>query len=92
MKTAEEFIAFFEAIPDEEWIIGRSANDEGTKFCAIGHIMCKNSKSINALSNLFIELSLITWINDGFHPRYQQETPKARILAVLNDIKNLPIN
>ena len=39
MKTPEEFIEFFEAIPDEDWICG---SIYGPKCCALGHLGVKS--------------------------------------------------
>lgn len=37
-------------------------------------------------------LNMIAWINNGHHPKYQQPTPKARVLAALLDVKKSAIN
>jgi hypothetical protein len=37
MKTKEEFIAFFEAIPEEQWCMSELTNSIG-QHCALGHL------------------------------------------------------
>lgn len=89
--TAEYFYKKFSAIPEERWRAGNFSNQEKTQFCAHGH--CGNDWGVrecpesNALGLLFSRHRLPEIdINDGKHPRYQQPTPKQRILAALSDI------
>ena len=88
--TVDYFIAKFEAIPEEEWCEGEYVSSDGRK-CALGH--CGHSPfgltfEREALINLFKKSGLYASdINDGKHSKYQQPTPKQRILAALRDIK-----
>lgn len=82
------FIAKFEAIPDEQWCVGVSY-DKQERRCASGHCSVLGGE-FNALNRLFPTVGfrkiLPAVINDGEDPRYQQPTPKARILAALRDL------
>jgi hypothetical protein len=86
------FIAKFSAIPEELWTSGEDFNESTGKCCARGHcgIRGKTSECEEgmALYRVF-DSGPNTWpvdINDGHDKRYQQPTPKARILAALNDL------
>lgn len=84
------FISKFEAIPEEKWTTGRYIDENG-RCCAYGHcgvmpnLMTEEAK---ALENLFAKiLQSPDHVNDNKAIHYTQETPKARILAALYDIK-----
>lgn len=87
------FINKFESIPDENWCTSTVKNEQG-QMCVLGHCGILNNVYpakdvillIDLLSNKDSTLD-VTRINDGDHEKYQQLTPKARILAVLKDIK-----
>ncbi len=98
----QQFIEFFSAIPDDQWIKGgipRLLPDGRRQACAISHV--ELTKGHDETSVLFSMRRAsdpsnpsgsapeqIGSINDGHDPRYQQATPKARILAWLNDLKD----
>lgn len=88
------FIKKFEAIPEELWFVGDYISQCGTKRCAAGwcneHINIRNIES-EKMAVVFEPLGrlVIANINDGKDERYQQPTPKQRILAALNDIKKM---
>ena len=94
------FINKFEAIPDENWGINNFVL--GNKCCAYGHcgvvfntgetLESKALEEINKLLPNYGFLGHFTRINDGLNHDYKQETPKTRILAALNDIKNNSCN
>lgn len=81
------FIDKFERIPEELWLVGDFKN--GNRFCAVGlcgenwGIITQESQALRRVLNTESVASL----NDGKDPRYQQPTPKQRILAALRDIK-----
>lgn len=87
--TIDYFINLASSIPDEKWFIGdyMDTNDHSKK-CWMGHINYKNGEY-----DSFTRIALIhntarpSDINDGKSNIYNQETPKLRILAYLNDIK-----
>lgn len=84
------FIKKFEAIPEEMWLAG-GLGDNGGRRCALGHCHADalSSKATKESSLLMVLLKFrAPEINDGEDERYQQPTPKQRILAALNDVKN----
>lgn len=91
------FINKFQAIPEERWCIETTEDDHG-RHCAWGHIVrpkCRIDDFINEgrdLMTLLRDAGLDksgdpSSINNGWDDRYQQPTPKQRILAALYDIK-----
>ncbi len=107
LKTLEEFRAFYDAIPDEEWhtktylksLFDSRGGADPTCRCALGWLMPvkllengvyvearnfdENEDNIDRLQNMLGRA--ISSINDGRNPAYQQATPKARILAAIDD-------
>lgn len=93
MKTKYDrdyFIAKFEAIPEELWSV--KSYGTGGKHCAHGHCGQYSEESV-ALAMLWetdefesIPETISVAINDGEDRRYQQPTPKQRILAALRDL------
>ena len=94
--TVEHFIKKFSAIDDWNWLTGMFSNYELSRHCALGH--CRNnfidyngrivSESTPESTALVGLLPDIVLINDRpFFEKYSQETPKARVLAALNDLK-----
>jgi hypothetical protein len=89
--TVDYFIEKFSAIPDEKWWTGDYENKG--RFCALGHCGEKfmrggMTEESMALGRLFEEylICAVASVNDG-KGLYPQPTPKARILAALQDIK-----
>lgn len=97
------FIKKFEAIPEDLWITGLYYSLDRSGFCALGHCgvtKIERTEEADALESLFIsnlrdiqkvhiKLRLVTSINDGLIDKYNQPTPKKRILAALYDIKKI---
>ena len=97
------FLKKFEAIPDDLWLIGtfQRTDEAGViRRCALGHCGGDGDGKYPEMTNEYIALKRIftyadflgkafyvTTINDGNDPRFQQPTPKARVLAALNHIK-----
>lgn len=92
--TIEYFIAKFEAIPEKDWTTKDYVN-EG-KSCALGHcgvrehldtgwpVTTDEGEELNELL-----CAKVPEINDGEDTRYQQATPKERILAALRDVQKM---
>jgi hypothetical protein len=82
------FIRKFEAIPEELWCIGQYTDGEG-RYCALG--WCRRSGDENGYAEEValerISPFFVPDVNDGHDERYQQPTPKQRVLAALRDIK-----
>lgn len=87
--TVDYFIEKFEAIPEEKWFNGNFKF--GDKYCALGHCGMDDetyTEEGNELLDLFDGYDLsVAGINDRLDPRFLQKTPKQRILAALNFIK-----
>lgn len=81
--TKQYFIDKFSAIPDELWITGNFRDKKG-RCCAIGH--CSIEGEGLALVDIF-GVGSSSCINDGGDPRFQQPTPRARILAALEMVE-----
>ena len=92
MKTAQDFIDFFEAIPDDQWCT--DYYEKNGRRCAEGHLgttdfrITDEARTLNAILRSHPHDSCaVLYINDGARRRYRQSTPKARILAALQDAK-----
>ncbi len=87
------FIKKFRAIPEAKWCTQLLRNHDDTQRCALGHCLTLPdsyfSSECGALQELFSETldTFPGFVNDGDHSRYQQLSPKKRILAALKDIK-----
>ncbi len=88
MKTASEFKAFFGAIPEEQWTTGTVFNRRTGQCCAIGHLTDANQDwhAMRHLADRAVGEDGLILVNDGFHPEYPQPTPKARVLALCEDL------
>lgn len=90
-RDAESFIELFTPIPEEMWCTEKFMDDHG-RCCAEGHCGSTNNNTSELgtkLCLLFFYCNETLWqVNDGTDSRYQQPTPKQRVLAALNDIKN----
>lgn len=102
--NAQYFIDKFTAIPDDKWIVGQLCNSQG-QCCVLGHCgerrgVYEDTPESHALKMLFHTHFLRPDdINDyGSHEfflseerrhKFDQTTPKARILAALEAIKAL---
>lgn len=98
--TKEYFIAKFEAIHEDHWCVGVIQDKYGAR-CARGHCFkTVNSYEDFRLCALFqpkedyfagffgerLVPVIIALINNGQDSRYQQPTPKQRVLAALRDL------
>lgn len=94
--TRDEWIAFFEAIPDEWWLANGHFKDDCGRYCARGHVHQRLNRNSEALMDFMRPLTtpaqamahqdVVSTINDRKDARYQQPTPRARILAALRDL------
>lgn len=87
------FITKFSAIPEEKWTVHSLCNNKGQR-CAIGHCLpnwhwgdIANKYTSDEVMHLSALLEGTILINNGEDHRYQQPSPKKRILAALMDIK-----
>ena len=93
---ADYFLNKFRAIPEEKWIRGTyGAGGPDEPHCALGHcgMRRKNDGSFDsseaiALRDIFRGHFPVHEVNDGFIPHlFPQDSPKERILAALQFIK-----
>lgn len=93
--TADFFINKFEPIHEALWCI-RAIGHYNSPKCALGHCsfgergeFMHDSVERTSLCSMFMRVlrGYVHDINNGDDPRYQQPTPKQRILAALYDIK-----
>ena len=103
MYNAQYFIDRYKPIPDRLWVKGHYVQRLkflGTtlieKHCALGHLGdIGSSKSRTAESQAIMDLfrihlhKSVPTVNDGLCLEYQQKTPKERVLAALEEIKEL---
>lgn len=92
-QTLDDYIAFFDAIPEERWCEAAFWDRVTGQCCALGLLGKRNFSNIPRAASrlqklLGCALSEIAAINDGEHPDYQQPTPKQRVLAYLEDVLN----
>lgn len=94
MKTAQEFRAFFEAIPDEKWDCGGYWHPPTGACCAYGHLGVRlpiqeaTNGDAQRLGEIFAEFGFgVVAVNDGKLMRFSHlYGAKARILAALDEI------
>ena len=92
MKTIQEIIDYMESTPEESWCTDVVRTDN--KNCFFGHLfsMGKDDKEGNELWGMFEEGWATTYmiypVNDGENPKYQQATPKQRVIAYLKDLRD----
>lgn len=85
MKTIQDFIDFYEAIPEEKWTVGIGDSRIGNT-CAIGHLKTFIFDEFMLLRHKNARLKDIYRVNDGKLSDFQQETPKQRVLAFLRSL------
>lgn len=95
-NTKAELIAALSAIPDEQWCVGDYVI--GSACCALGHIGYRDPRTpddykINDDLNRKFRLVIPAWDFDNMHyandernPKFNQSTPKARVLAYLESL------
>jgi hypothetical protein len=96
------FLKKFEAIPEARWTVDVYEKPDTGQFCALGHCGINyngvsNTPEAQAFRDLVEAYSQrhlprdrcarIASVNDGEDDRYDQPTPRQRILALLRDIK-----
>lgn len=85
-KQIDFFLAFFGSIPESEW--GEGGFTHNGRYCALGHCAYKLDWEIAKPIIGDILNENVVAINDGVNPQFKQSTPKSRIMAALNLVKN----
>ena len=87
--NATFFLKKFVGIPDQQWTTGMFSRKG--KHCALGQLGAPtaNYVEVMALVRLFKKYldTKPTQVNDGDDVRFQQKTPKRRMIAALQQIK-----
>lgn len=88
---AKYFIDKYAIIPENIWLTGvYQITIDGTKHCCalgwLGVDMGQHGGEEEEALRRIIQ-GPVSQVNDGKHPDYQQPTPKARILAALEDAR-----
>ena len=88
-----ELIGRLEKTDDSQWCVDVCRTKGGDRNCVMGHVFAmggEDRKLSNQWWNWFEDFVATTYmiypVNDGEHPGYKQDTPKARILSYLNDV------
>lgn len=91
LEFTREMTAFFEAIPDDMWCSGFYQSSILYRRCAMGHVLfsngCSSADRLKSIAFLYLGGPVVESINDGDVIKYQQPTPKLRVLAALKDIE-----
>lgn len=87
--TVDYFIKKFNKTHHSQWCTNILHNAKRTKFCVVGHCgeSIDNFGTTESYSIMAVLGNKATDINDGRIDKYQQKTPRSRILAALRDVK-----
>lgn len=90
--NVDYFIKKFKSIPANNWCSERLYDKNKIKFCVLGHCGVKYGNSTDYVYTreaeaLYGILDNVVLINDGRHDLFKEKTPKKRILAALNYVK-----
>lgn len=89
LANLDAVITYMEATDVDAWRTETVRSADGSTNCFFGHLfnMGADDEQGSALWNWFVELWATTYmvypVNDGISEKYQQETPKKRMLAYL---------
>lgn len=84
-STLQDFIEFYEGIPENKWCIGEYTNPFG-QHCAYGHLGTDDYNILPVESKLGKFAQGLMTVNDNINSYYKQPTPKQRVLAYLKDL------
>ena len=94
----DRILAWLERTTDDQWCVDWcGVEDEhvpgGVKFCVQGHLMTYGEfHGHKGFDDLFHEVwateYMYYWVNDGKSERYQQATPKQRVMAYFTDLRD----
>lgn len=89
MKTIQDVIDYMESTDENSWNLDTVRSKDGSRNCFFGHLfdMGEDEREANEIWDWFESEWATTYriypINDGEDPKYQQATPKARVVAYL---------
>lgn len=97
LAKLDSFIEYLRQTDESEWQVGTVRNKDNTQNCCFGHLVNwyygkDYEGTISDVWDFFEEVWATTYmiypVNDGENPKYKQETPKARIIAYLEDLNS----
>lgn len=89
-----EIINYMKKTPENSWCTNVVRSKDWKSNCFFGHLhaMCSNDEEATFNWDMFEEQWATTYmiypVNDWENPKYQQATPKQRVLAYLKALKN----
>lgn len=95
LSDLQPFIQYCIDTDEDEWQVDVVRNKGNTKNCMFGHLVNwfhgkDYEGSVSRVWDLFEEMWMTTYgvypVNDGQNPKYQQATPKQRVIAYLKDL------
>jgi hypothetical protein len=87
IKFLDDIIEYLEKTEESSWCTD-VVKTKGGKNCLFGHIFdFGGGKMMDLFESVVATTYMIYPVNDGEHPNYKQDTPKARCLAYLKDIR-----
>lgn len=88
----DEIIDYMKKTDEKEWCVNVVRKWDTNCFFWHLHKMCKDDEEASFNWDMFEEQWATTYmiypVNDWQHPKYQQATPKQRVLAYLKALKN----
>lgn len=97
LAKLDSFIDYLRQTNDSEWQVGTVRNKDNTQNCCFGHLVNwyygkDYEGTISDVWDFFEEVWATTYmiypVNDGENPKYPQSTPKARVIAYLEDLNS----
>lgn len=94
LANLQPFIQYLQDTEESEWAVDVVRTKDG-KNCLFGHLVDwfygkGYEGSINAAWDMFEAMWMTTYViydvNDGKNPKYQQPTPKQRVLAYMKNL------
>lgn len=94
-KILSTIIDFLEKTSEDSWCTDVVRTKGGGKNCVMGHIYAfgaggyekdGGSDAMDAFEENFATTFMIYDVNDGINPKYQQDSPRKRVLAYLKDM------
>ena len=93
----QELIDFLDETPEDSWLVDKVRSKDQKKNCVMGHIyaFCAGgydkdggSAGWDYFEECYATTYMIYPVNDGENAKYQQSTPKQRVLAYLRDLRD----
>lgn len=95
LSNLQPFIQYCIDTREDEWQVDVVRDKGNTKNCMFGHLVNwfygkdfkgNISPAWDAFENIWMSTYVIYPINDGQNPKYQQPTPRQRVIAYLKNL------